>query len=253
MHSSALIGFLDEFRAVTSLQQLTALLARVASHLGFEWAVYALESTSAQGGRRLALVNDYPEPWIERYFREGYISSDPVMRHCQNAVLPVRWEEVQLATSREALVMRDAAEFGLRVGLSAPLFGAHGEHGVLSLATGTELRDAPRRVDDALVYLPLLAGYVHHTLRRVLPEEEGRVAPLSHRERECLLWVAEGKTSWEIGNILGVSERTVLFHLGNACRKLGVNKRQHAVARALLLGILDAPPPVRIDRGSSRA
>lgn len=64
--------------------------------------------------------------------------------------------------------------------------------------------------------------------------------PLTRRELECLDWVSHGKTSWEIGAILDLSERTVNFHLRNACQKLEVYGRQHAVAKALRLGVLPA-------------
>jgi DNA-binding CsgD family transcriptional regulator len=62
--------------------------------------------------------------------------------------------------------------------------------------------------------------------------------PLSGREQQCLLWVSHGKTSWETSVILGLSERTVNFHLLNACRKLNVYGRQAGVAKAMRLGWL---------------
>lgn len=61
---------------------------------------------------------------------------------------------------------------------------------------------------------------------------------LSARETDCLHWAAVGKTSWETGAILGVSERTVNFHLSNACGKLKVHNRRAAVAVALHRGML---------------
>ncbi|SCB51598.1 DNA-binding transcriptional regulator, CsgD family [Bradyrhizobium yuanmingense] len=48
---------------------------------------------------------------------------------------------------------------------------------------------------------------------------------LSERERQCLRWVEEGKSSWEIGVILNVSLNTVNFHLKNAMRKLETSTR----------------------------
>jgi len=63
--------------------------------------------------------------------------------------------------------------------------------------------------------------------------------PLSGREQQCLLWVSHGKTSWETSVILGLSERTVNFHLRNACRKLNVYGRQAGVAKAMRLGWLN--------------
>lgn len=54
---------------------------------------------------------------------------------------------------------------------------------------------------------------------------------LTARERDAMGFVAEGKTDWEIGVILGVSEATARFHVDNARRKLGAVNRAHAVAR----------------------
>ncbi len=64
---------------------------------------------------------------------------------------------------------------------------------------------------------------------------------LSGRELQCLNWVATGKTSWETAAILGLSERTVNFHIKNACRKLNVYSRQAGVTQALRLGLLQSP------------
>jgi len=61
---------------------------------------------------------------------------------------------------------------------------------------------------------------------------------LTPRELSCLHWAAIGKTSWEIGVIIGASERTINFHIGRACHKLGVNRRQAAVTIALQCGLL---------------
>ncbi len=62
--------------------------------------------------------------------------------------------------------------------------------------------------------------------------------PLTERELTCLQWVAIGKTSWETGRILGLAERTINFHIQNACRKLGVHGRQAAITMALQTGQL---------------
>ena len=57
-------------------------------------------------------------------------------------------------------------------------------------------------------------------------------------EREVLAWCATGKTSWEIGVILGLAERTVNFHVYQAADKLGTRGRQSTVARAVALGLV---------------
>lgn len=55
---------------------------------------------------------------------------------------------------------------------------------------------------------------------------------LTNRERDVLCWAAEGKTAWEIGTILSISERTVKFHLSNIYRKMGVSTRAQALVIA---------------------
>ncbi|WP_255500614.1 helix-turn-helix transcriptional regulator [Caulobacter sp. 17J80-11] len=61
---------------------------------------------------------------------------------------------------------------------------------------------------------------------------------LTPRQAECLRWAAEGKSSWDIAQITGLSPRTVDEHLDNACRRLGVKRRAQAVAAATRAGIL---------------
>jgi DNA-binding CsgD family transcriptional regulator len=56
-------------------------------------------------------------------------------------------------------------------------------------------------------------------------------SPLSPRESECLRWIADGKTDFEVGKILSISPRTVRFHISNAKAKLGVATRIQAVAK----------------------
>jgi DNA-binding response OmpR family regulator len=55
---------------------------------------------------------------------------------------------------------------------------------------------------------------------------------LAKREVETLTWAARGKTSAEIAQILGLSKRTVDFHIENARGKLGVATRMQAVVKA---------------------
>ncbi|WP_313903251.1 helix-turn-helix domain-containing protein [Rhizobium leguminosarum] len=65
------------------------------------------------------------------------------------------------------------------------------------------------------------------------------VPSLSPREKECLLWIAQGKTSWETAVIMGISENTVAFHVKNCLRKLDVRTRTAAVATATRFGLLE--------------
>jgi DNA-binding CsgD family transcriptional regulator len=62
--------------------------------------------------------------------------------------------------------------------------------------------------------------------------------PLSDRERECLFWVSEGKTTDEIAVILGVSSNTVNSYITHAIQKFSASNRTMAIATAIRSGII---------------
>jgi DNA-binding response OmpR family regulator len=99
-----------------------------------------------------------------------------------------------------------------------------------------EIRGWQLGADDYLtkpVDYDVLAALITARLTRVArsavwPQRVG----LRDREVETLTWAARGKTFGEIGEILGLSKRTVEFHLENARRKLGVATRTQALIKA---------------------
>jgi len=62
---------------------------------------------------------------------------------------------------------------------------------------------------------------------------------LTNREHDVLLWTARGKTSWEIGKILGLTEGTVNQYLKQIMKKANAKNRVQCVARAIELGLLN--------------
>ena len=62
---------------------------------------------------------------------------------------------------------------------------------------------------------------------------------LTEKELEVLRWVKDGKSYWETGQIMNISERTVKFHLSNIYKKLEVVNRSQAVYRAVCLGYIN--------------
>ena len=61
---------------------------------------------------------------------------------------------------------------------------------------------------------------------------------LSAREAEVLFWLGEGKSDWEIGEILRVKPKTVNYHVENTKKKFGVNNRIQLIRFAVREGLL---------------
>lgn len=76
------------------------------------------------------------------------------------------------------------------------------------------------------------------------PPDVARKIVLTQRETEALEWASVGKSNWEIGEILGISETTAKEHVLRACRKLETTNRTHACVKAAVLGLIS--PPIEV-------
>lgn len=204
---------------------------RHACDLGYESWQYTLAPSAPQ--RSPYLLGNYPAAWLAHYQRHGYGAIDPVIEHCRRHVTPCLWAAappgVQAPHVRE--FFREAADYGLRAGIGIPLHGP-GHWGMVSIASARPIeRDPPdlRELGTLLVF----ASFLHEAGQRIAGSGAADAVRLTARELDCLRWAADGKTGWEIGQVLGISERTVVFHLDNAAQKLGVIGRRQAVARAI--------------------
>lgn len=61
---------------------------------------------------------------------------------------------------------------------------------------------------------------------------------LTKREKEVFTLLVTNKTTKEIADILGISEKTVRNHISNAMQKLGVKGRAQAVVELLKMKII---------------
>ncbi|MEO1660533.1 MAG: helix-turn-helix transcriptional regulator [Pseudomonadota bacterium] len=107
---------------------------------------------------------------------------------------------------------------------------------VLIAKTQERLTEPMRRAVEQLFSVVHNAYRCLACAQPVLPSGAGDIV-LSRRELECLQWLAAGKTLSEAACILGISERTLRFHVNNARERLGVaTTMQTVVAAALTYG-----------------
>jgi DNA-binding CsgD family transcriptional regulator len=188
------------------------------------------------------MLTNYPDSWADRYRSQRYLEVDPLVRHCSRSTLPIMWHDRrQPDTKRVASLFDEARQHGLAAGMALSTHGRNNEHSVFSLAIDSARKRDQHNLARQIGLVYLLLVHMHEAVRRLaFPKEPAPVEILlTARERESLLWVIGGKTSWEIAKILGVSENTVIFHINNAKRKLDANSRTQAAAKALALGLIE--------------
>ena len=84
-----------------------------------------------------------------------------------------------------------------------------------------------------------MANYAHENIIRLYSDQPLQDTPsLTPREVEILTWMSRGKSRWEAGVILGISEDTVRVHLEKARYKLGASNTTHAISLAIKFGLL---------------
>jgi DNA-binding CsgD family transcriptional regulator len=90
----------------------------------------------------------------------------------------------------------------------------------------------------ALQLISLFAASKAHALSHP-PDVRPRTSRLTPREREVLQWISAGKTSWEIGAILGLSERAINKIIADGMFKLDAVTRTQAVVNAIRIGEIE--------------
>ncbi len=81
--------------------------------------------------------------------------------------------------------------------------------------------------------------FISPNLLKAIKNSKQQKDLLSRREIEVLQYAAEGVSNKKIAQLIGISERTVRFHVSNCCLKLDAHGRSHAIAKAVQMGLFE--------------
>ncbi len=230
----------DQFNAllgIASEKELFSQVAQIAKGMGFEYCAYGMRMPVPISRPAFVLFNNYSPQWQQCYQDNGFIEIDPTVIHGLKSSMPIIWSPQVFANAPE--LWEEARAHGLCFGWAQAARDSGGAVGMLTLARSKDnLSDAD--IVDNQYKMAWLAQVVHvgmaNMLRaKMVPESE---VVLTSREREVMLWTAEGKTAYEVGQILAVSERTINFHINNVVAKLGASNKIQAAVKAAILGLL---------------
>lgn len=234
--------FLEQTDGVDQSERLFDMLSAFALNFDCPWVSYSSISSNQKGLKAVrrdpAVLLKIPEEWQERYFEMGYDRIDPIIKTCRTRADAFHWSEVYndvSTTEEERRVFDEAATFGLRSGVSIPLHGPDRSLAIMSFAQARNGEPQSRTIP----YLQFAALHFHLKVTQFANSSCIESDPaLSPREIECLSWIARGKSSWDIGQILEISIDTVNFHVKNVLRKMDTSNRTAAAVNAIRLGII---------------
>lgn len=215
-------------------------VVRFTQQLGFDMVAAITVVEHGVAGTDFISVDNTPMGFAS-VFRDPMLARrDPVMQHCRRQSVPIIWDQQTYTGQGLGELWEEQAQFGYSTGIAMALHLPEGKHFILGVDRDQPLPVNLHELQRLVADLQLFAVHAQEAAVRLLlpaPLQPERPA-LTPRELEALHWTMEGKTAWEVGAILGISERTAVLHVNNAMHKLGCVNKHAAVLKALRLGLI---------------
>lgn len=232
------IEFLEDCRAAETADEIGELLKTALADVGIAYVACASHVDPLKPPRGAVTIVNYPVEWLTHFSEKGYAKRDPIFWAAGWMARPFWWDELFMAltvANDQRRILNEARECGIAGGMTIPIHSPGALPASCSLVPGPDGVD-PLDVPD----IQFMALHAHEEARL---RAGGKIMPppvLSKRQRECLALVAQGKSDYVIGKILGVSPRTVEHTVESARRKFGVSHRTQAVALAVMHRLITA-------------
>lgn len=204
-----------------------------AGQLGFTSVLLA----EVKNGRFKFLAGNPPEDWMNYLLKSGHMHEDVVFRATLEQLTPFFWTDF---TDRPGLtvvqrqIIADRERFGFREGFTSTLRHRDGRVTFVTLSGF----DVNSRDPEVRAAARVLADCYGLAARRLTSADRPLQVALTARQIDCLTWARAGKSTTDIGDILGISAHTVQEHITDACLRLGVRTRVQAVAEAMSMNLI---------------
>jgi DNA-binding CsgD family transcriptional regulator len=227
-----------EIRDQCTMADVAAAVHAAIAPLGMTAAASGMVSGPKAASPNTFHFANWPDDLITEYGAEGYLLIDPIPRWARSSGVAVTWSDVvERLGARDPghRVMAAAARYGFTEGMVVPMRSADNSLGLISFGGQSAALSRPRQS-----FLVLVGRAAFEAAELIEQNAEiGRAAPiLSAREIECIACMVRGHSDRQIGQLLGISERTARFHLDNARDKSGAVSRTHLAALAVAQGFV---------------
>jgi DNA-binding CsgD family transcriptional regulator len=231
---------LSRIASAKSSADVVRALEHLSGELDFQCfrVVYVSQGPVAQ----IRSFSNQPSQWdldLEK-LPDEIARKDPVWNHLDTSTLPIVWGKDTYQQAGLVDFYEQFASYGLVSGACLSLRGAGKQMLAIGFSSDQPILTTGMRPDIFGILYLASATILEHALGVMGIDlvSDGIVPSMTSRELEVLKWSREGKTAWEIGQILSISTSTVQFHIRNCIGKLGAVNKQHAVVRALHFGLI---------------
>jgi LuxR family quorum sensing-dependent transcriptional regulator len=229
-----------DLAACTTLDAVGNLFRWAVASEGYSSSACRLMLPTSKGARPHLLFQNWPKNWAKVSDERDFVSRSPVLAEARRRTAPFAWAEInggERLPAAEREFWGTVREWGWTNGFVVPVHGPNGYFSYVGMGTGERDLDLSIERRGCLTMTAVLAHERCHALYDPPVPNECQLA-LTERELECMRWVADGKSDWEISMILKISSATVRFHVDRARRKLDAVTRPQAVAKLVARGLL---------------
>jgi LuxR family quorum sensing-dependent transcriptional regulator len=235
---NGLTQFISDCRTVPTGAELDELFKKLYRSLGAETGALSCIGSPSKLLNFSKVVGSSNTEFVKTYIENNFILYDPAAKKSLKSLAPFSWEECRLEAfgdPRALNVLNVADDFGYKNGFVVPIHSGLGNFSVVTF-TGSDLDlNATTRGS-----LHLIGIYYHLALERLALIDAAQARPdLTPSQIEVMRWVSAGKTDWEIGRILSISEATVNRHVELAKERIGVRTRAQAIVECLVNGFVN--------------
>lgn len=226
--------FIDSIRQVKTLDELKTAFNVEVDAFGFQHYLFGRIPLITESAADTVVMDTWPDEWRKRYIEKNYVAWDPAAHAVAFNTLPFTWQDVlerKSVTNRR--IFDEARAWQMHHGLCVPV---HDLKNLKAFATLSGLEPDLSDAAKSAMHLMVIYAYAKSVELSDAPQQRLSGPRLSPRERECTHWIAAGKSTWEIGEILGLSELTIAAYIKSAMLRLNVVTRAQLVAEALRLG-----------------
>lgn len=205
-------------------------------NFGLISGVLAVERRGPGAKTEYFSVGNTPAEFLAAQVDPENAKRDPVHRHVMTNAAPLIYDQRLYASAGAGDLWEMQAPFGYRTGLAVSVHMPGYRRFLLGVDRDEALPSDPIRLNRMIADLQLLAVHAQDAASRLLvPLKVPRLAP---RQLEILRLTMEGKSAWVVGSLLGISENTVNYHLKQLFKQLDVSNKNHAVLKAMEMGLL---------------
>ncbi|MFA1621251.1 autoinducer binding domain-containing protein [Rhizobium mongolense] len=216
-------------------EMLKEALSGLTREFGFDYYAYLNVQPSGTSA-----FSNYPADWQERYFTNKLDEVDPIVAIAKSTMRTFVWSSETSKREASKPIRRfytDAADFGIRSGITIPVATAFGRVSMLTVASHKPSISLAREIDQVAAAMAVAQLHARIEQAEFDPTAESKIR-LTLKQAKLLKWSAEGKSMRAMATIENMTYSNVNFQLNKARKALDAGTLPQATALATKLKLI---------------